>query len=422
MANLIIKNGWVVDPLLDTEGIRDIFVSQGKLTDKAPANAKVIDAKGKIVCPGLIDMHVHLREPGQEEKETILTGSQAAAKGGFTSICCMPNTQPPIDKASDVEYIKNRQQEIRLVNIFPIACITKERLGKELSEMNALALAGAVAFSDDGGWVENANVMRRAIEYAQMFNRLIISHCEDSGLSAGGVMNEGALSTKMGLRPIPNASESIAVSRDILLAEHYGPVHLAHISTKESVALIRAAKKKGVPVTAETAPHYFCLTDEAVEGYNTNAKVNPPLRSDKDVQAIIKGLQDGTIDAIATDHAPHTLDDKRTEFDQAAFGISGLETAFSLGFTTLVTPGKLTLKRFISAMTCEPAKVLQLKNKGSLQPGNDADIVIIDPEKSWTVRASEFVSKGKNTPFDGWELTGVVTHTILGGRSVYECE
>ena len=420
MANLIIKNGWVVDPLLDFEGKRDVYITQGKIADKPAKTAKVIDATGKIVCPGLIDLHVHLREPGQEEKETIYTGSQAAAKGGFTSICCMPNTKPAIDNASDVEYICNRAKENKLVNVFPIAAITMGRHGKELVEMADIVESGAVGFTDDGGWVNDANVMRKAIEYAQMFNVVVMSHAEDRNLSAEGVMNEGFLATKMGLKPIPDASESVAVARDVLLAEDFGKVHLQHISTKASVDIIRAAKKRGVAVTAETTPHYFTLTEDAVAGYNTNAKMNPPLRALRDVQAIIGGLQDGTIDAIATDHAPHTFDDKRVEFDKAAFGISGLETAFALGFTQLVKTGKLTLKQLLYRMIVGPARVIRLKNKGSLQPGHDADIVILDTEQIWTVNVKDFASKGKNSPFDGWQLQGVVEKTIVGGRVVFE--
>ena len=422
MANLIIKNGWVIDPLLDFEGKRDVYITQGKIADKPAKTAKVIDATGKIVCPGFIDLHVHLREPGQEEKETIYTGSQAAAKGGFTSICCMPNTSPPIDNASDVEYICNRAKENKLVNVFPIAAITMGRKGEELVEMADIVESGAVGFSDDGGWVSDANMMRRAIEYSQMFNVVIMSHAEDRNLSAGGVMNEGFLATKMGLKPIPDASESVAVARDVLLAEDFGKVHLQHISTKAAVDIIRAAKKRGVSVTAETAPHYFTLTEESVAGYNTNAKMNPPLRTARDVHAVIAGLQDGTIDVIATDHAPHTFDDKRVEFDQAAFGISGLETAFALGFTQLVKTGKLTLKQLLYRMIVGPARVIRMKNKGSLQPGHDADVVILDAEKVWTVNVKDFASKGKNSPFDGWQVQGLVETTIVGGRVVYQIE
>jgi len=419
MANLIIKNGWVIDPLLDFEGLKELYITQGKISDKPAKGAQTLDAAGKVICPGFIDLHVHLREPGQEEKETIYSGSLASVKGGFTSICCMPNTSPAIDNASAVEYICNRARENKLANVFPVAAITRERKGQALVEMGDMVKAGAVAFTDDGGWVTNSHIMRRAIEYAQTFNTTIMSHAEDHTLSAGGVMNEGTVSTRLGLRPISAMSESVAVARDTLLAEDAGRIHIAHVSTKAAVDIIRAAKRRGVAVTAETTPHYFSLTEEAVNGYNTNAKVNPPLRTDKDLKAIIRGLQDGTLDAIATDHAPHTLDDKRTEFDQAAFGISGLETAFALGFTKLVKTGKLTLKQLIAKMTVGPMQVLRLPNKGSLQPGHDADVVILDTEKEWTVDVKSFVSRGKNSPFDGWTLQGVVEKTIVGGRMVY---
>ncbi|MFH1428602.1 MAG: dihydroorotase [Candidatus Margulisiibacteriota bacterium] len=420
MANLIIKNGLVIDPLLDYEGQKDIYITQGKITDKPAIGAQVIDAKGMIVCPGFIDIHVHLREPGQEEKETIYSGSLAAVKGGFTSICSMPNTVPAIDNASAVEYIRNRAKENKLVNIFPIAAITRERKGEELVEMGDIVKAGGVGFSDDGCWLTNSLIMRRAIEYAQMFGSVIISHAEDHSLSADGYMNESYTATKMGLKPIAAAAESVAVARDVLLAEEFGRVHIAHISTKAAVDIIRTAKKRGVMVTAETAPHYFSLTEEACTGYNTNAKVNPPLRTDSDVKAIIKGLQDGTIDAIATDHAPHTQDDKNKEFGLAAFGISGLETAFALGYTKLVRTEKLSLKQLIYKMTVGPMQILKLQNKGSLQVGHDADVVILDPDQQFTVDVNTFVSRGKNSPFNGIELQGAIETTIVGGRVVYE--
>jgi dihydroorotase len=420
MANLIIKNGLVIDPLMDLEGKKDIYISQGKFAKSPSPGAQVIDAAGKIVCPGLIDLHVHLREPGQEEKETILSGSLAAVKGGFTSICCMPNTKPALDNASIIEYIKNRARENKLVYIFPVCAITKSREGKELVEMAEIVKAGAIGFSDDGSWLTNSHIMRRAIEYSQMLNSVIISHAEDHALSAGGVMNEGFLSTKMGLAPIPSVAESAAVARDVLLAEEFGKVHIAHISTKASVDIIRSAKKRGVPVTAETAPHYFCLTEDAVTDYNTDAKVNPPLRTMRDVNAIIRGLQDGTIDAIATDHAPHTFEDKHVEFGYAAFGISGLETAFALGYTKLVKTGKLSLKQLIAKMTAGPMQIVRLHNKGSLQYGFDADLTIIDLEKQFTVDTKTFISRGKNSPFNGMELFGVVERTISSGRTVYE--
>jgi dihydroorotase len=394
-----------------------VYIVHGKIAEKPAPGARVIDAMGKVICPGFIDLHAHLREPGQEEKETIQTGTLAAAKGGFTSICCMPNTVPPIDNAAIVEMIKNRKSS---VNLLPIACISKGREGKELVDMGELVRAGAVGFSDDGGWVSNSRLMRRAMEYAAMFKSVVMSHCEDHTLSADGVMNEGFLSTKLGLRPHPIAAEAIAVARELVLAESYGPVHLAHISAKESVELIRWAKKKGIPVTAETCPHYFSLTEDAVDGYDTSAKVNPPLRTAKDVQAIIKGLQDGTLDAISTDHAPHTFDDKHVEFDHAAFGISGFETAFALGVSTLVKPGKLTLKQLIATMTVGPSRILRLEKKASLQPGYDADLVILDPAREWTVDVRQFVSKGKNSPFNGWTLTGAVEKTIVGGQVVWE--
>ena len=419
MPNYTIKNGTLIDPLLDYEGKKDLHIVQGKFTDKPAPGSQVIDAKGKVVCPGFIDLHVHLREPGQEEKETILSGSQAAVKGGFTSICCMPNTSPPLDNAAAIEYIRNRSKENKLANIFPVAAITKGQRGSELVEMGDIVKAGAVGFTDDGHWVPNSQVMRRAIEYSQTFNTIIMSHAEDFTLSDGGVMNESYLSTSLGLKPISTASESIAVARDVLLAEEFGRVHIAHVSTKAALDIIRGAKKRGVPVSAETAPHYFALTEEAVKGYNTNAKMKPPLRSEKDRQAIIRALQDGTLDAIATDHAPHTHDDKNVEFDQASFGIVGLETALAIGYTTLVKTGKLTLLQLIYKMTVGPLKVLRMQNKGSLQVGHDADLAIIDLDTEYTIDSKTFHSRGKNTPFNGWSVQGLVEKTIVGGRLVY---
>jgi dihydroorotase len=418
--NILIKNGRVIDPANGIDTKLDVLLSGGKIARLAKPGsiladgAEIIDASGKLVAPGLIDMHVHLREPGFEYKETIATGTAAASAGGFTSVCCMPNTNPVNDNRSVTEFIL-AQAGKAAARVFPIGSITKGSKGEELAEMGELHAAGCVAVSDDGKPLMNASVMRRAMEYSRIFDMLVISHCEDALISAKGVMNEGVVSTELGLRGIPRAAEDVMTARDIALAELAGGrLHIAHVSTAGSVRLVRDAKARGIRVTAETCPHYFSLTEDAVRGYNTLAKMNPPLRTAEDVAAIKEGLRDGTIDAIATDHAPHALDEKSGEFDYAPFGIVGLETALGLVFR-LVDEGVLTLPEAVRKLSAGPASILKI-NKGTLTEGVDADITIVDPGIEWIVDASKFKSKSKNTPFNGWKLKGRAVRTIVGGR------
>ncbi len=422
----LIRGGRVVDPG-NLDGIMDILIEDGKIVEiKAESSkvkaerskVKVIDAFGKIVTPGLIDMHVHLREPGHEYKETIETGCLAAASGGFTAVCCMPNTNPVNDNSQVTEYILKKAGAADTVRVYPVAAISKGLKGKDLCEYGDLKEAGAIAVSDDGHPVANSQLMRRALEYAKGFNLPVISHCEDLDLAECGTMNEGAVATRMGLAGIPNAAESIIVMRDIALCELTGArLHIAHVSTTESVRAIRNAKKRGAPVTAETAPHYFTLTEDAVDKYNTNAKMNPPLRSMQDREAVLEGLADGTIDVIATDHAPHSSIEKEVEFDLAANGIIGLETSLPLSLK-LVENGLITITGLVEKMSTNPARILGLDN--SLKPGNPADITIIDPDISFTVDADSFRSLSRNTPFDGWSMKGKAVLTMVGGKVVFE--
>ncbi|MFH1825819.1 MAG: dihydroorotase [bacterium] len=421
MSLLLIKNGRVINPATNLDAKRDILIENGKIVKISSRvkgqGAREIEAKGLLVLPGLIDLHTHLRDPGRPDKETIFSGTRAAAKGGFTSICCMANTEPAIDNPAVVKYVRHKAESDGVVNVYPVAAVTKGLKGETLAEMGLMLEEGAVAFSDDGQPVMQADMMRRAVEYASQFDAPIISHCEDKSLAQGGVMNEGALSTEIGLPGIPAIAEEIMVARDIMLAREFGRVHIAHVSTAGSVELIRQAKRRGIAVTCETCPHYFSLTEEAVRNYDTNAKVNPPLRSKADVKAIIRGLKDGTIDVIATDHAPHNVEVKNVEFNQAAFGLVGLETALALVLTKLVESKELTLKKAIEKMTVGPAKVLGL-SKGSLKIGTSADVIIVDPQAEWQVDASQFASKSRNTPFNGWKLKGKVFYTIVGGKVV----
>ena len=422
---LIIKGGQIVDPSQGINRVGTLVVEDSRikdiLFDDEPVNSKaykVIDVKGCYVFPGLIDMHVHLREPGYEYKETIKTGTMAAVHGGFTSVCSMPNTKPVNDNETVTEFILRKAFAEGACYVFPIGAITKEQKGEELSEMGMMFEAGCVAFSDDGMPVMNSLIMRRALEYSKVFGVPIISHAEDRTLSANGVMNEGRVSHELGLRGIPGEAEVIMIKRDIELAKLTGGrLHIAHVSTRGGVEAVREAKAKGIEVTAETCPHYFSLTEEAVRGYRTEAKVNPPLRTHKDVEAIKEGLSDGTIDVIATDHAPHHRDEKTCEFDRAAFGISGLETALSLSYS-LVREGVLSIEELVKKMTSNPAEILSL-NKGTLKRGADADITVFDPEAEWRVEPEQFFSKGKNTPFEGFVLQGRVRLTVCKGR-VYE--
>ncbi|PKM81693.1 MAG: dihydroorotase [Firmicutes bacterium HGW-Firmicutes-14] len=423
---LLIKGGRVVDPAAGINGENDILVEDGKISavgnnlsvSGTAGGAETIDAAGKLVLPGLIDMHVHLREPGFEAKETIATGTRAAAMGGFTGVACMPNTNPVIDSRALVEFINSRAASEGLVNVYPIGAVTKGSKGEELAEIGDMKLAGAVGISDDGHPVMNAQLMRLAMEYAGMFGLPVISHCEDLNLVADGVMHEGYQSTVYGLKGITRAAEETMVARDIILAELTGArLHIAHISTAGSVDLVRMAKKRGLNITAEATPHHFSLTDEAVGNYDTATKVNPPLRGEEDVEAVREGLRDGTIDVIATDHAPHAVEEKDVEFNYAPFGIVGLETAVGLSFRELVEPGILTVEDLVMKMSVNPARILGLV-KGTLKPGADADITIIDPDLKEKVDISRFETKGKNSPFGGWELKGLPVATIVGGRVV----
>lgn len=425
MNKILISGGRLIDPGQNIDGPMDILIENGLISGVFPPGKasksgvqRVIDASGMCVMPGLVDMHTHLREPGFEHKETIATGTLAALKGGFTSVCAMPNTKPVNDNPGITEYIIQKAQKEGVCSVFPIGAITKGQAGEELAEMDMMGRAGCVAFSDDGRPVVKSIIMKRALEYAKAFDALIISHCEDLSLSEGGVMNDGLLAQTMGLGGIPSEAEEVMVYRDIALAGLAGGrIHIAHVSTEGSVRIVREAKKLGIKVTAETCPHYFSATEEAVKGFNANAKVNPPLRTIRDVAAIKEGLMDGTIDVIATDHAPHSKGEKMREFDRAPFGISGLETALSLSLG-LVEEGILTLGSLAQKMSFIPAKILGI-GKGSLMPGGDADLVIIDLNKNFKIDAETFVSKGKNTPFGGMALKGAAVMTIAKGN-VYE--
>ncbi|MFZ3089392.1 MAG: dihydroorotase [Nitrospirota bacterium] len=423
---LLIKNSRVIDPANNIDDNLDILID-GIIIQKiakgikADNSVKIIDAKGRIVTPGLIDIHTHLREPGLEYKETIRTGTMAAAAGGFTTICCMPNTNPVNDNRAITEFILSKAEKEGIVNVLPIGAITKGSAGREISEIGDMVGAGCIAFSDDGKAIMDAEVMRRALEYVKAFDIPIISHCEDASLSQGGVMNEGFVSTTLGLRGIPKAAEEVMVARDIALSELTGSrLHIAHISTAGSVELVRAAKRRGIKVTCETCPHYFTLTEENVIGYNTNAKVNPPLRTAEDIKAIKAGLKDGTIDIIASDHAPHASHEKEIEFDYASFGMIGLETSLSL-ILNLVNEGVLTISSAVSMITINPARLLKI-NKGSLKEGSDADLTIIDTDKEWVVDVNNLKSKSKNTPYAGWKMKGKAVMTIVNGKIVYDID
>lgn len=430
---LLIKDARLIDPANKIDAVKDILIVNGRIAKVGKniqtrgSSCKIIAAKDKIACPGLIDMHAHLRQPGREDEETLLSGSSSAAKGGFTTVACMANTTPAIDDQAAVEYILAESQRLGLIKVLPVAAVTKELKGEEFSEIAALKEAGCVALSDDGQPIANAEIMRRALEYSRMFDLPIISHCEDLNLSAKGLMHEGYMATILGLRGIPDVAESIMVARDLQLAEFsQGRLHLAHISAAKSVELIRQAKAKGktkglsanTNITAETCPHYFSLTCAELQGFDTNAKVNPPLRSKEDVEAVKLGLSEGIIEVIATDHAPHTQAEKDVEFSAAPFGMIGLETAFSLGLSELVAKRVLTLTQLIAKMSTNPAQILKIA-AGTLSVGASADIVIFDPNEHWVVRKEELLSKSKNSPFIGRKLKGIVEYTICGGRIVF---
>jgi dihydroorotase len=413
----------VVDPANGLDAERDLLIEDGRIasvdSNLDAGDAEILDAKGQIVVPGLIDMHVHLREPGFEHKEDIESGTAAAAAGGFTAVACMANTNPVNDSAAVTEYILRRASEVGKVNVYPIAAITKGSAGQELAEIGELVEAGAVAVSDDGHPVDDPRLMRRALEYATHFDIPVIEHSETPALHPGGQMHEGYWSTVLGLRGIPGASEVIAVHRDIALAEETGSkLHVAHLSTRGAMEAVRTAKSKGVRVTCEVTPHHLLLTDEAVREYDPNTKMAPPLRAEEDRQALLEGLADGTVDAVATDHAPHHPDDKTVEFDQAAFGVVGLETVVSLCLDRLVDKKIISLTRLIELLSVNPARLLRLQ-RGTLSVGSDADITLLNLERSLTVDPKTFQSKGKNTPFTGWELRGRAVATVVGGQVVW---
>jgi dihydroorotase len=423
--SLLIKNGHVVDPASSTDAVQDVLIANGRVERVGhdlprEAATTVLDATGKIVCPGFIDIHVHLREPGYEYKETVASGTRAAAAGGFTAVCCMANTQPVNDNRSITDYIRAKAAVEGAVRVYPIGAVTRGLAGEELAELAELAEAGCVAFSDDGKCVMNAALYRRAMEYTLPFGAPVISHAEDHQLSRGTSMNEGVVSTELGVPGAPAAAEDIMVARDILLAELTGAhVHIAHLSTAGAVRLVRDAKARGVRVTAEVTPHHLLLTEEAVRTFDANAKMNPPLRSKRDTEVLLEALIDGTIDCIATDHAPHAGSEKEGEFDRAAFGIVGLETAVGLMLDRLVRPGALPLATLISRLSRDPARLLGLPG-GSLAPGAPADVTILDPAAEWTVDPARFASRSRNTPFGGWAVTGRPWKTIVGGGVVWE--
>jgi len=418
MNPLHIKNGRVIDPVNGTDQVRDVFLSDGRIVERLPGKAEIIEAAGKLVTPGLIDLHVHLREPGRSDKETIETGTRAAARGGFTSVVCMPNTTPAADNTGTIAFIKQRTAEGGCVNVFPTGAISKELKGEELAPIGSLKKAGVVAITDDGHCVQNNELMRRAVEYAKMFDLPVMDHCQDYNLVADGVMHEGHWSVALGLRGWPASGEDVIVARNILLAELADwHVHCQHISSARSVALIREAKKRGVKISGEACPHHFTLTDESVKTYDTNFKMNPPLRSERDRQALIEGLADGTIECICSDHAPHCSYEKEVEFDLAPFGIIGLETELALSLA-LVHKKFLTLPQLVEKLTVNPARLLRL-NKGTLSFGADADVTIIDPDREWTYDVEQTASKSRNSPFHGWELKGKAVATIVGGKVVW---
>lgn len=425
--NILIKGGRVIDPASGMDTVCDVYIKDGKIEkigklsvpekNMPETDITVIDAAGKIVAPGLVDMHCHLREPGQEYKEDIESGTRAAAMGGFTSVACMPNTSPVIDNAALIEFVKSRAAATGCVHVWPIGAVSKGQKGEQLAEIGDMTAAGAVAVSDDGRPVSSPELMRRALEYADMFGTLVISHCEELSL-ANGYMNEGIVATRLGLKGIPNAAEEVQIARDIILAGEIGKrIHIAHVSTAGGVEIIRQAKAHGIKVTAETCPHYFTLTEEAVEGFNTNAKMNPPLRTKTDLEAVIEGLRDGTLDAVATDHAPHHVDEKEVEFAAAANGIVGFETALALGVTYLVKTGELSLTELLKKMTVNPAEILSIP-KGRLAEKENADLVIFDTETPFEVDINSFASKSVNSPYHGWQLFGKVHYTIVDGKPV----
>jgi len=422
---LVIANGYVIDPAQQINAGRNLLIEDGRVvsvlerSEPLPEDAEMFDATGLIVAPGFIDLHTHLREPGQEYKETIASGVAAAVAGGWTSVCAMPNTDPINDNPAVTRFMIEQAQSAQLANVFPIGAITKGSGGKELAEMGEMKNAGIVAVSDDGRPVPTASMMRRAMEYASGFDLTVVDHCQDHSLSAGGVMHEGRWSLILGLRGMPAAAEDVDTVRDCVLAKLTGAkVHIAHVSTRGALEAIRAAKNEGLQVTCEVTPHHWTLTDEAASEYDTNTKMSPPLRSQDHVDAILEAIKDGTIDAIATDHAPHHIDEKGLEFDQAPFGITGLETAVGLAFD-LVHSGLVDLERVVQMCSTNPARIFGLVDRGSLKANAHADITILDPQFEWVFDVTRSKSKSRNTPFHGRQMHGTAVATIVGGRLVY---
>jgi len=422
LPTIQIAGGRIIDPAADRDEIGDFWISRGHILPTGAGYEEaeiVIDARGLIVCPGLIDVHVHLREPGNEEDETIATGAAAALAGGVTSVACMPNTLPPIDSQAAAEFVVLQGQRARQANVYPVGAVSKGRKGEELASLGQLVAGGAVAFTDDGAPVASAALMRRALEYSKMFDRVIMQHCQVPDLTVGGVMNEGFESMRLGLAGMPDAAEDIMVARDIRLAEiTRGRLHIQHISTARSVELVREGKRRGVKVTAEACPHHFTLTDERLRTFDSNFKMNPPLRTWSDVEAVVGGLRDGTIEILATDHAPHAPEKKMRELDQAPFGIIGLETLVPIVVTNLIDPGHLTWPEAIRKLTINPAQLLGIP-KGTLRPGADADVTLIDPTARWTIDPSQFRSRSRNCPFAGWEVRGRAHTVIVAGEVRY---
>lgn len=420
MAELTIKGGRVIDPASGFDQVTDLVIERGRIRkiDKvARPKGKVFDARDCIVCPGLIDPHVHLREPGQEEKETIASGSAAAVAGGFTSICCMPNTQPALDDDGRIEFVYRQAERHAACHVYPVGAITKARAGQELAEIGLMAQAGAVGFSDDGDAVGSAGVMAKALRYVKMTGKALMQHCQEATLTEGAVMNAGPLATRLGLGGWPTVAEELTIQRDILLNQSVGcRYHAQHLTTADGVKMIRAARKASQPITAEVSPHHLLLSEEDCRTYDTNFKMNPPLRRKADIRALIKGVKDGVITILATDHAPHTREDKELDFTSAAFGIIGLECALGLYARALIDGGAIDWPRLIDMMTWQPAQLCDLPGKGRLQTDGDADLTIIHPSRSWTVNLDQFKSKARNCPFAGWELSAQPIATIVTGR------
>ena len=423
MASLLIKGGRVLSPEDNLDGELDILVEEGVIRRIAPGLTEpadeTLDARGQVVAPGFVDIHVHLREPGGEISETLETGLAAAVAGGFTTVCPMPNTKPVIDRPELVHSTIEKARHLGLARVYPIAAVSMESNGESLVDFKALVAAGAVAFSDDGRPVKTAGLMRRAMENVREIGMPIIDHCEDPSLSFRGVMNEGGEARRLGLRGIPNCSEDVCVARDLIVAESTGAhLHVAHVSTARAVEMVRVGKRRGTRVTCEVTPHHFTLTDEAIAEHGTHAKMNPPLRSAKDLEAVLVGFADGTVDCVATDHAPHAPELKAKGFADAPFGVTGLETALGLAMTRLVHPGRISLSHLITLMSTNPARIIS-QPLGRLQVGGAADITVFDPNLEWTYRAAEGRSKSRNSPFDGWKLKGAATATVVAGRVVY---